>query len=61
MGAIDAVKLNSREAPNLFTSGTDYITKEVAMSDYVFISYARLDLDYVLQLAQTLRQRGFSV
>jgi hypothetical protein len=61
VGAIDAVKLNSREAPNLFTSGTDYITKEVAMSDYVFISYARLDLDYVLQLAQTLRQRGFSV
>lgn len=31
------------------------------MSDSVFISYARLDQDYVLQLAQALKERGVPV
>jgi TIR domain len=35
--------------------------QEVTADDSVFISYARLDQDFVLQLAQALKERGLSV
>jgi hypothetical protein len=35
--------------------------REATVSDSVFISYARLDQDCVLQLAQALKERGVPV